>query len=154
MKVLVAELDKAHPDDRKRAERISSQMLVDGHPAEFEWRLVRPDGEVRHIFSRHVAVRSGAGAIVRLAGTCIDITERKFAEQNQQTLLRELQSAIAEVRTLQGMIRICANCKRVLTDEGGWEQFESYARSHSNVEFSHGICPECARQWGSVTEVP
>ncbi|HEV2749164.1 MAG TPA: PAS domain S-box protein [Gemmatimonadales bacterium] len=80
----------------------------------------------------------------------LDITERKAAEANQQTLLRELQTALAEVKTLRGLIKICAHCKRVLTDEGSWEQFESYVRAHSGVEFSHGICPECARNWGGA----
>jgi hypothetical protein len=77
----------------------------------------------------------------------LDITERKRAEENERTLLRELQSALAEVKTLKGFLRICASCKRVLTEEGGWEQFESYVRTHSGVEFSHGICPDCAQEW-------
>lgn len=79
----------------------------------------------------------------------MDITERKRAEENERTLLRELQTALAEVKTLKGFMRICASCKRVLTEEGGWEQFESYVRSHSGVEFSHGICPDCAAKWAS-----
>src|SRR5205823_3540239 len=79
-----------HPEDRPRAERVTGQVLADGRPAAFEWRVVRPDGELRHIFSRNVAVRNGGGTVVRIAGTCIDITDRKAAEENQQTLLREL----------------------------------------------------------------
>ena len=54
------------------------------------------------------------------------------------------------VKTLRGFLRICANCKRVLTEQGDWEQFESYVRSHSGVEFSHGICPDCARKWSNA----
>ena len=96
-----------------------------------------------------VVVTDATGTPVRMAGTSLDITERRIAEENQQTLLRELQQALAEVKTLQGLIRICATCKRVLTDEGGWEQFESYVRGHSEVQFSHGICPDCAAKvWG------
>jgi hypothetical protein len=70
-------------------------------------------------------------------------------EQRLRDRERELQTALAEVTTLQGLIRICATCKRVLTDEGSWEQFESYVRGHSDVEFSHGICPECAATWAA-----
>src|SRR5207249_11669819 len=62
----------------------------------------------------------------------------------------ELQTALAEVKTLQGWIRICANCKRVLNDAGVWEQFESYVHAHGGVDFSHGICPECAKAWSSA----
>ncbi|TMC50081.1 MAG: hypothetical protein E6J20_17515 [Chloroflexi bacterium] len=63
--------------------------------------------------------------------------------------MRELQTALAQVKTLQGWIRICANCKRVLNDAGIWEQFESYVHTHAGVDFSHGICPECAQQWAA-----
>lgn len=75
------------------------------------------------------------------------------AVENQEILLHELQTALAEVRTLRGLIKICAECKRVLTDEGSWEQFESYVRGHTDVEFSHGICPDCARKvWSATSE--
>jgi len=96
-----------------------------------------------------IVVTDSSGKPVRMAGTSVDITDRKMADENQQTLLRELQTALAEVKTLQGLIKICANCKRVLTDQGGWEQFESYVRGHIDVEFSHGMCPDCARKWAA-----
>lgn len=90
--------------------------------------------------------RSGHDALVELLLTAV------LAETKQQALLRELQTALAEVKTLRGLIKICANCKRVLTDEGSWEQFESFVRGHSDVEFSHGICPDCARKvWGTTS---
>jgi PAS domain S-box-containing protein len=79
----------------------------------------------------------------------LDITDRKLAEENQRTLLLELQTALTQVKTLQGWIRICANCKRVLNDAGVWEQFEAYVHAHSGVDFSHGICPECATKWAA-----
>lgn len=73
----------------------------------------------------------------------------RAAAESQAMLLKQLQTALAEVKTLRGFMRICASCKRVATDNGGWEQFESYVRSHSQVEFSHGICPECAAKWSA-----
>jgi hypothetical protein len=60
-----------------------------------------------------------------MAGTALDITERKAAEESQQILLHELQSALVEVSTLGGLIKICAHCKRVLTDQDGVAQCES-----------------------------
>src|SRR5205823_12817077 len=96
------------------------------------------DGAIRHMHTVSVVMTDAVGKAVRMAGTSVDITDRKIAEENQQTLLRELQTALAEVKTLQGLIKICATCNRVLTDQGGWEQFESYVRGHSDVEFSHG----------------
>ena len=139
---------RVHPEDRDRVERIIARGVAERRREEYEWRLVRSDGEVRHMHTLSVVVTDAAGKPVRMAGTSVDITERRMAEENQQALLRELQTALAEVRTLQGMIKICAHCKRVLT-EGGWEQFESYVRGHTEVEFSHGICPDCARKWAA-----
>jgi hypothetical protein len=73
---------------------------------------------------------------------------RALAE-NQQVLLGELQATIAEVRVLKGILPICASCKRIRADNGSWEAVESYVREHTNAEFSHGLCPECAaRDWG------
>ena len=140
-----------HPEDRHRVEEMIGEGLGQRRTADYEWRLVQLDGAVRHMHTLSVVVTDPEGKAVRMAGTSVDITERKIAEQNQQTLLRELQTALAEVKTLQGLIKIRVHCKRVLTDEGGWEQFESYVRAHSDVEFSHGICPECtAREWGGA----
>jgi hypothetical protein len=51
--------------------------------------------------------------------------------------------ALAELRTLRGIIPICSYCKKVRSEVGDWEQIESYVRTHSDAEFSHGICPEC-----------
>jgi len=140
---------RVHPEDRDRVERIIAQGLAERRTEDYEWRLVRSDGAIRRMHTVSVVVTDATGTPVRMAGTSLDITERRIAEENQQTLLRELQQALAEVKTLQGLIRICANCKRVLTDEGGWQQFESYVRGHSEVQFSHGICPDCAAKvWG------
>jgi hypothetical protein len=56
---------------------------------------------------------------------------------------KELQFALANVKMLSGMLPICASCKNIRDDEGYWHQVEVYIRSHSEVEFSHGICPDC-----------
>ena len=62
------------------------------------------------------------------------------------TLIQErdrLQKALQEVKTLQGLIPICANCKKVRDDQGFWNQIESYMREHTDARFSHRLCPEC-----------
>ena len=53
---------------------------------------------------------------------------------------------IAKVRILQGLIPICSHCKKVRDDKGYWHQVEEYIRDHSEAEFSHGLCPECAKE--------
>ncbi|NTW98669.1 MAG: response regulator [Geobacteraceae bacterium] len=58
----------------------------------------------------------------------------------------ELEKALAEIRVLRGIIPICAACKKIRDDQGYWQQLEIFIRDHSDAEFSHGICPECAKE--------
>ena len=75
-----------------------------------------------------------------------DVTERRRAEEEREKLLVELQGALANIKTLSGLLPICASCKKIRDDQGYWSQIESYISAHSRAEFSHGICPECAKQ--------
>ncbi len=59
----------------------------------------------------------------------------------------ELQEALDKVETLRGLLPICAHCKKIRDDEGYWHQVEVYIRDHSKVEFSHGLCPDCAKKF-------
>jgi PAS domain S-box-containing protein len=73
-----------------------------------------------------------------------DITERKMGEMERERLIHELQEALAKVKKLSGFLPICASCKKIRNDQGYWTQIEAYIRDHSEAEFSHSICPECA----------
>jgi PAS domain S-box-containing protein len=73
-----------------------------------------------------------------------DITERVKAEEERERLIDELQEALAKIKTLRGLIPICASCKKIRDDQGFWQQVEVYVRDHSEAEFSHGLCPDCA----------
>ena len=73
----------------------------------------------------------------------IDITERKRLEEEREVLINALQEALENVKKLSGMLPICASCKKIRDDKGYWNQLESYISQHSEVLFSHGLCPEC-----------
>jgi len=75
-----------------------------------------------------------------------DITERKKTEEEREKLVLELEEALANVKMLSGLLPICASCKKIRDDGGYWSQIESYISAHSQAQFSHGICPECAKQ--------
>ncbi len=80
--------------------------------------------------------------------TCIiirDITERKAAEEERERLIKELQEAMGRVKTLSGLLPICASCHRIRDQQGAWHNLEIYVRNHTEADFSHGICPECHR---------
>lgn len=56
---------------------------------------------------------------------------------------REAETAMAEIRTLRGLLPICASCKNIRRDDGAWSRIESYVTEHTHVKFTHGICPDC-----------
>ena len=72
-------------------------------------------------------------------------TTRKAREQELLLRTQELEQALRDVKVLRRLIPICANCKRVRTDAGDWQQLEEYIQGHAEVEFSHGICQVCMR---------
>jgi PAS domain S-box-containing protein len=81
-----------------------------------------------------------------LIGVGYDITERRQAEHEQQRLIHELQEALANVKTLRGLLPICASCKKIRDDHGYWNQIETYIMTHSEADFTHGICPDCTKR--------
>ena len=76
----------------------------------------------------------------------LDIKERKKAEMEKEATIVELKKAMDEIVILKGLIPICANCKKVRDDAGYWQHIEVYIRERSEAEFSHGICPDCAKE--------
>lgn len=74
----------------------------------------------------------------------ITIAQARFADLMELARLNvELANAISRVKTLSGLLPICANCKKIRDDLGHWHQIENYIQTHTNANFSHGICPEC-----------
>ncbi len=69
--------------------------------------------------------------------------EMVIKNQQLQTQNEALQTALASVKTLSGLLPICASCKKIRDDEGYWHTVEVYIRDHSDAIFSHGICPDC-----------
>lgn len=75
-----------------------------------------------------------------------DITVRRTAEEAREKLIRDLRDALDKIKTLRGLLPICASCKKIRDDKGYWNQIETYIQSHTEADFSHGICPECAER--------
>lgn len=68
------------------------------------------------------------------------------AAKERETLIAQLQKALREVKTLTGLLPICASCKKIRKDDSTWQQIEEYISSHSDADFTHGICPDCAHR--------
>ncbi len=75
-----------------------------------------------------------------------DISERTKVEQEKERLIRELRDALSQIKTLSGLLPICAACKKIRDDHGYWRQIEAYIREHTQANFSHSICPDCAKK--------
>jgi hypothetical protein len=75
-----------------------------------------------------------------------EMENRKRAEMEKDNLIIELKDALGTVKTLSGLLPICASCKKIRDDKGYWNQIEAYIQSHSEAEFSHSICPACAKK--------
>ena len=75
-----------------------------------------------------------------------DIKQRKKIEDEREKLIIKLQTALDEVKTLEGLIPICSHCKKIRDDSGFWGNVEQYISKHTNVDFSHGICPDCLKE--------
>ncbi len=74
------------------------------------------------------------------------IDMRKQVQAEKDELIGELQTALAQVKTLEGIVPICASCKKIRDDEGFWHNVEVYIGAHSDALFSHGICPDCEKR--------
>jgi PAS domain-containing protein len=82
-------------------------------------------------------VRAGGRRLRLLAMR--DVSERR-------RLIDDLTTALADIRSLEGIIPICASCKKIRDDKGYWQQVENYVSSHTRAQFTHGLCPECRKR--------
>lgn len=112
----------------------------------FTARLKRKDGSIWWASTNAHYYLDRNGDICGVEGITRDITSQKNAQEAQAKLISELKDAITRVRTLSGLLPICASCKKIRDDRGYWNQIELYIREHSEAEFSHGICPDCAKK--------
>ncbi len=81
---------------------------------------------------------------IYLCSGCLTVVTNEIeAEEERERLIANLKEALTKVKTLSGLIPICASCKKIRDDKGFWKQVEIYISEHSDADFSHGICPDC-----------
>jgi PAS domain S-box-containing protein len=126
------------------ANQIQAGTLAGGWYGEILNR--RKDGNDFSVELWTSVVKDNRGKVVATVGVAREITERKRMEAEREQLVSELQEALANIKTLGGLIPICASCKKIRDDQGFWNQLEKYIIDHSEARFSHGICPDCAKK--------
>jgi PAS domain S-box-containing protein len=149
-------------------EILSRNMLEDVHPDEHEkikkiffkaMQTIKYEGSLpTHKFRTKVFSKSGqiiwldvvidyfcnkAKKVEGFFGIGRDITELVKKEEETQTLLKNQQKALNEVKLLQGLLPICSSCKKVKTSDGYWTAIDEYLSTHRLIDVSHGLCDEC-----------
>ena len=109
----------------------------------YETVRLRKDGHFIPVSVTVSPVKDTSGKIVGGSAISRDITLRKSDEAERFRLIEELTESLKQVRTLSGLLPICASCKRIRDDQGYWQQVETYIADHTNADFTHGICPDC-----------
>ncbi len=107
-------------------------------------RMQKSEPTLREQAEARVAAAPDGHGELRVALS--DITRRKRAEQAREQVVAELQAALVTVKTLRGLIPICAGCRNVRNDEGYWQRLDAYISAHTTMQFTHGLCPNCVRE--------
>jgi len=134
-----------HPDDRERLGQLYlSKLAGEDVPPASSWRIISKSGTFKWVQSRSTLLTwEGKPSLLTFL---IDITQQRQAEEALEEERRRLQKSLEDVRTLRGIVPICARCKKIRDDKGYWNQVEKYVSEHSEATFSHGICPECLKK--------
>jgi PAS domain S-box-containing protein len=102
-----------------------------------------PGEPVRYLDLRVTTIAGRDGSVAGRLVVIRDITARREVEIEREHLIGELQKALADIHTLRGLLPICAGCKKIRDDQGYWQGLEQYLSEHTEVQFSHGLCPDC-----------
>lgn len=133
----------AHPEERARFQR---EIESKGALKEYEVKFRRKDGtEIDCLLTATLRYDKNRN-IIGYQGIIRDVTAQKKMEEERERLISELQEALKKVRTLSGLLPICASCKKIRDDKGYWNQLEIYIQEHTQAEFSHGLCPDCLKK--------
>ncbi len=119
----------------------------------FETKRITADGRILDVWLTVTALVDEDNIPIAAATTERNITEQKQTVREKNELIKELQrlnsqlqKALAETKTLRGIIPICMICKQIRNDKGFWEQVEVFVHNHTEANFSHGICPDCLKK--------
>ncbi|HEY1662257.1 MAG TPA: PAS domain S-box protein [Verrucomicrobiae bacterium] len=134
-------------DKRDELIDLMERLKKGGHAGIYESTRVRKDGQIIPVSTTVSPVKDADGNIVGSSAITRDITERKNADEERLQLIQQLTDALKQVKTLTGLLPICASCKRIRDDKGYWQQVEFYITSRTDAAFTHGICPECAEKY-------
>ena len=124
---------------------IMEKVRADERIENYETFRMRKDGSFVDV---SVTISPVKGVLGQVTGASIivrDITAARRREQDLTDLNAHLQKSLDHIKTLSGLLPICAKCKKIRNDQGYWEQVETYIKQRSDAEFTHGLCPDCIK---------
>jgi PAS domain S-box-containing protein len=134
------------PEEAEKRMTVLRQSFATAQTIVFEVRVPMTRDADRYFLTSVKPIMDSEGRVGSVVCISKDITDRKRVEQDRESLIQELQAALAQVRTLSGLLPICASCKNIRDDQGYWIQIETYLHNHSGADFTHGICPDCQKR--------
>lgn len=137
-----------HPDDLQVDAGLVDQLIAGGFcDDQMERRCFHKSGRVVNVRLSASLVRGPDEQPLYFVTQIQDVTEARRQAVERENLIGELRNALAEVKTLSGLLPICANCKQIRDDKGYWSQVEVFVMRHSQAQFTHGICPDCTKKF-------
>ncbi len=137
--------DVFEKDEADKRFAIVKKVFTEGKTEELEVRVPLPSGDTYYLTTVK-PILNDVGAVETVICTSKNITKRKLAEVALKKEHDKLLKALKEIKTLSGFLPICASCKKIRDDKGYWNQIEGYIQQHSDAQFSHAICPACAKK--------
>lgn len=144
------QIQKLHPLDlfattlqkRRIAQAIGKVFLTGSATIEADF-TTSGGQQIPYLFTGYAFTQND---VQYLVGIGLDISDRVRTEKEKEVLIGRLHETLSKVKQLSGLLPICASCKNIRDDEGYWKQIEAYLSEHSEVEFSHSICPDCFKK--------
>ncbi len=152
----IAHITRGEAGEEPEQSDLLLQLLLTGKIPLFhvEKRCTRRTGEPFWVNLTVAAIRGGTSRKIHtVLGMLEDIHQRKIIEQEKERLAAEMQQALGSIKTLRGLLPMCAWCKKIRNDMGYWQKVETYIQEHSDVSFTHGICPDCLDKFESRAAV-
>jgi PAS domain S-box-containing protein len=132
------------PEKKNKGEKAMQDALAGKIPVyHIETQYQRKNRKSLWVETTATTIRDREGNILYALIMVEDISVRKDAEREREQLISQLQESLGKIKTLRGLIPICAWCKKIRDDAGYWRRVESYIGEHSDASFTHCICPAC-----------
>ena len=133
-----------HPEDIDRGTQLITSLFRNEIPSfSYEKRYIRKNGESLWAHLTATAIPNSDGKPVLGMAMVEDISERRKFQLEREEMIAQLQTALANVKTLTGLLPMCSWCKKIRDDQGSWSEVEVYVKQRSDANFTHGVCPDC-----------